>query len=807
MFIGGSIWTDQTLTYSFGDSINDYPDSASYSAYGEIDQFAALSEDGRTLFRAAFSAWDDVIAFSISEVPSGSGVDSADMMVGTAEVISTAWAYGPGTSSAAGDIWVNVTERQYNDYNAPFRENGGLFIGDYAYSVAMHEIGHALGLKHPHSGTTTSPTVLDTDYDSLEFTVMAYRSYVGDPAPGAYNVSDWNFPQSLMMLDIAAAQELYGANYTTNSGSTVYSFSPDSGEMYVNGVSTGQVGSNTVFRTLWDGGGQDLIDLSAYSTQIVADLRAGQGIVLDATGYAQRAQLATVSGSPVYAMANIFMSLLYEGNTASLIEDVTTGANDDQLIGNEANNVLTAGAGADTLTGGAGSDTFYGGAGADLISDTLDGLNGDILADFDVTEDSLLIQGETLSDGQVWYDDTTSELLIDSDGNGTADASVSLSTSAAHLDVALISTTEGTQVTLSEAAAQDTPTDSGSTDPGVDEGGSSGTGGDTGGGTEPITALYDVSFSAFDGSVIYTAGNDASYKVIGGDAADDLTGGIGNDTLNGGEGEDTLIGGDGDDFLIGGGDNDSVTGGNGQDTFLLTNAFSASQSLHIRDFEVGVDLLMLENYGSSTWIKVGYTQVASMLQVSLHTGDILFFHGLSESDFDQIDVSIVSYSGLGATGPATLNVSVGDDTLSWGKTSSGVSVDGLSGMDNIVGTNLQDTIYGGADDDVLDGYGEADTIGGGAGSDMLTGGWGIDSFVFDAADLSSTASTVDVDVITDFNTKETLILDGFGLTLADLSVTSTSEGTLINVGAQQQILLQDYSETTLAALSDNIVFL
>jgi hypothetical protein len=45
-----------------------------------------------------------------------------------------------------------------------------------------------------------------------------------------------------MMYDIAAMQHLYGANYTTNAGNTVYTWSPTTGEMSINGVGPGRAG-------------------------------------------------------------------------------------------------------------------------------------------------------------------------------------------------------------------------------------------------------------------------------------------------------------------------------------------------------------------------------------------------------------------------------------------------------------------------------------------------------------------------------------------------------------------------------------
>ena len=85
----------------------------------------------------------------------------------------------------------------------------------------MHETGHAMGLKHPQD-VKGAFAAMPLDHDSIEYTVMSYRSYVGAPLTG-YTVGSSSYPQTLMMYDIAALQYLYGANYNTNAGTTTYS--------------------------------------------------------------------------------------------------------------------------------------------------------------------------------------------------------------------------------------------------------------------------------------------------------------------------------------------------------------------------------------------------------------------------------------------------------------------------------------------------------------------------------------------------------------------------------------------------------
>ena len=82
----------------------------------------------------------------------------------------------------------------------------------------------------------------------------------------------WGYPQTLMMYDIAALQQIYGANYNTNAANTIYSWNPTTGELSINNVGQGPPGNgdgitsaseNRVLMTIWDGGGTDTYDLSA----------------------------------------------------------------------------------------------------------------------------------------------------------------------------------------------------------------------------------------------------------------------------------------------------------------------------------------------------------------------------------------------------------------------------------------------------------------------------------------------------------------------------------------------------------------
>ena len=206
---------------------------------------------------------------------------------------------------------------------------------------------------------------------------MTYRSHVGAQV-GAYSNETHGFAQSWMAADILALQYLYGADFETNAGRTVYSWRPDQGTTFVNGAAAISPEGNRIFATVWDGGGTDVFDLRAFSTGVEIDLAPG------AASTFSREQLAELAPGHD-ARGNIFNAFLYKNDTRSMIENAIGGRGDDLLVGNFIDNALRGNHGADRLIGKAGADKLYGqgdddvllgGGGADKL---LGGAGGDRL--------------------------------------------------------------------------------------------------------------------------------------------------------------------------------------------------------------------------------------------------------------------------------------------------------------------------------------------------------------------------------------------------------------------------------------------
>ena len=257
----------------------------------------------------------------------------------------------------AGDLWINSSNPDQ------YLPGIGPMLGHTSWNTYLHELGHALGLRHPNE----APNDPDTNG---QFTVM---SYVAHPGESTTPISDQVWALTPMLWDIQALQALYGANTTTETGDTVYIGSGDGRGTLLHQYGAQNMtlqGDDGVIRnvslTIWDAGGQDLIDTTEVSGNSRIDLRPGQYSSLGALEN-NLAMSAVVRGA--------------DGRAINLIEDAWGGRGNDQIIGNAAANTLLGRAGRDTLQGGRGADELKGARGADRLfggqgQDDLFGGNG-----------------------------------------------------------------------------------------------------------------------------------------------------------------------------------------------------------------------------------------------------------------------------------------------------------------------------------------------------------------------------------------------------------------------------------------------
>ncbi|MBY0574357.1 MAG: M10 family metallopeptidase C-terminal domain-containing protein, partial [Undibacterium sp.] len=211
--------------------------------------------------------------------------------------------YMPGSDAAtAGQLWMDVDSLI------------GLTPGSEGYAALLHEIGHAMGLRHTKNVDASDHYAQQfmPQFDLTSLTVMSQTAS-----------ADGLFPSTLGALDIAALRYLYGTK-SVNTGNNTYQ---------LGGL---QFLSET---TLIDDGGIDTIESSSSAVGIALDLNPAH---LSSVGVTANGTLAT---------NNLGLGV------GTWIENAIGSNYDDVLVGNELANQLTGGKGNDWIDGGAGVDT------------------------------------------------------------------------------------------------------------------------------------------------------------------------------------------------------------------------------------------------------------------------------------------------------------------------------------------------------------------------------------------------------------------------------------------------------------------
>lgn len=314
----GTAGDSVVVTYGFLDTADTSSDANRTYRAMSADEIAATETAMRIIADAAGIRFERVSGTDgvYLDDPGDAQIDLDAMADTNAGLARTSWS-GATYRSAT----VSIGERGLED------------AGSYAFRTALHEVAHAVGLSHPGDYDGGRPDYeTDAAYfeDSAQYTVMSYfdETETGADFGRAYSTG-------LMLHDIAALQRLYGANTSTRDTDTIYGFGSNSEDAGW----TLTEDSPIVVAALWDGGGHDRLDLSGYEDDQLIDL--GEEAFSDVGGLTANVAIAR----------------------GVVIEDATAGRGDDEVRGNDVDNTLVGGAGADLLFGGAGDDVLYGDAG------------------------------------------------------------------------------------------------------------------------------------------------------------------------------------------------------------------------------------------------------------------------------------------------------------------------------------------------------------------------------------------------------------------------------------------------------------
>ncbi|MDC0900481.1 M10 family metallopeptidase, partial [Paracoccaceae bacterium] len=234
------------------------------------------------------------------------------------------YSYFPNTFYELGsDVFIS---KEYS--NPIFLKND---LTNYDYETLVHEIGHALGLKHPFESSGDNLAVLDAVEDQTKYTAMSYDDY------------SYTFDGTFRALDWMALTKLYGVNSSYKAGDNTYNFSHTEGIFII------------------DGAGTDTINCETSVLDVFIDLRPG------AHSY---------EGSKNEFITSASQLTISNGSD---IENVKTGAGDDVVIGNDLPNTINTGLGDDTIFAGEGMDIVNPGLGINVIDLSEDIASTDML--------------------------------------------------------------------------------------------------------------------------------------------------------------------------------------------------------------------------------------------------------------------------------------------------------------------------------------------------------------------------------------------------------------------------------------------
>ncbi len=351
--------TLDTITYSFNYTIP--TDYYSYPNNELIQGWEILSTEQQNAVNLAMNSVNELLGITLQEVSSGGMIqfNLVNMDTNTA-----GFSFMPGTNyDYFGDVFLNTDFNTTNNY--------GLEAGQNGYTTILHELGHALGLKHPFEVPHTLPTVLD----DVNHSIMSYtsiNSYIPSLSfAGSQIFMDYIilYPNFYSLYDVAALQSIYGVNTNTNTQDNTYTTS------YL----------DYTIQTIWDAGGTDTIDLSNTTGSSTIDLRAGsinsadEQSLNDVIAYHQTIAIQNNKAEHAQWIADNITALydssnLYTGKdnlsiaTGTIIENIMTGSGNDTVTDNEVNNNINTAAGDDHIyLGNGGYDYVDGGYGNDTL--------------------------------------------------------------------------------------------------------------------------------------------------------------------------------------------------------------------------------------------------------------------------------------------------------------------------------------------------------------------------------------------------------------------------------------------------------
>lgn len=355
-----------TITYQYAGTSQpvDLPTSSTYTGW------TAFTAAEKAALESAMAHIETFLNVDFVEI---TGSADPDLNVGKVTIPGNTTGYGGNSISSFG-----TTISRWDGYVV---YDNGLDLSQPAQmNLLLHELGHALGLKHPFSAPT-----LPAAEESNKYTVMSYSD----------NPDTGERAEVMMIYDLLGLQDIWGSA-TYNGGKTTYT-GPR------NGVEVD---------TVWDTGGTDTFSAKARTNSVTLDLREGSFSAFGshddmAIAYGVAIENATGGKGNDSITGNELRNVLKGGGGRDVVHagdggDTLRGqggkdklfgeAGKDKLFGDASRDILRGGSGNDVLNGGTGNDTLYGNGGKDSFI-YKKGFGADVIADFQNDIDRIEISG------------------------------------------------------------------------------------------------------------------------------------------------------------------------------------------------------------------------------------------------------------------------------------------------------------------------------------------------------------------------------------------------------------------------------
>ncbi len=263
----GAYWllkADEKISFSFLQ-----PGASYFGTYNELDGIIIPEEAFKNAARSAFELISKYTSLQFEEVTEAGNL-VGDFRIGIVDenhfginLSYAAYSQGVSHSPTGGNIFFNGTTDKNKDGVSDYNEADKVGMNSWHFVTFLHEIMHSLGLKHPfqpfdsNDAVEGNANIMADQYDQYPYTLMSYTPLRNpntfttkyDGINVNSNVGGQYYPNTPMLMDIMALQEIYGAASVNSPGNNTYKFSPE----------------KPPFEAIYDTGGTDTLDLSNLS--------------------------------------------------------------------------------------------------------------------------------------------------------------------------------------------------------------------------------------------------------------------------------------------------------------------------------------------------------------------------------------------------------------------------------------------------------------------------------------------------------------------------------------------------------------